>query len=88
MFRDTMYHIYEASSGQLGKCVHMPTFASRSAIRYLGPSFSSSAMTQSVMHGVAFASRQSIMALIISSLFCEQPHKAHAAGNGKWDSSR
>jgi hypothetical protein len=62
-----------------GKHVHELTFASRSAIRYLGPSFSSSAMTQSVMHGVAFASRQSIMALIISSLFCKQPREAHAA---------
>ena len=40
-----------------------------SAILYFGPSFSSSAMTQSVMVGMHFANRQSIMPWTSSSLF-------------------
>lgn len=40
-----------------------------SAMRYLGPSFSSSAMTQAVMVGVHFAYRQSIIVGSNSSFF-------------------
>ena len=39
------------------------------AMRNLGPNVSNSAITQSVTQGMHFASKQSIMALTISSLF-------------------
>lgn len=39
------------------------------ATRYFTPSFSNSAMTQSVTHGMHFANRQSIMPCTRSSLF-------------------
>lgn len=48
---------------------NLGSLAILSAILYLGPNFSNSAMTQSVMTGVAFAYRQSIMAWMSSSFF-------------------
>lgn len=48
------------------------SFASLSAILYLPPNFSSSAMTQSVMQGIHLANKQSIMARTMSSFFLLQ----------------
>ena len=45
------------------------SFANLSAILYLPPNFSSSAITQSVTQGIHFANKQSIIARIISSFF-------------------
>lgn len=45
------------------------SLASERARRYFVPSFSSSPITQSVIAGVHFASKQSIMLLTTSSLF-------------------
>ena len=50
---------------------NLGSFANLSAILYLPPSFSSSAMTQSVTQGMHFAKRQSIMDRTISSFFLE-----------------
>jgi hypothetical protein len=52
----------------LPSCHCVRQLAHLSATRYLGPSFSSSAMTQSVTHGIARASRQSMLACTTSSL--------------------
>lgn len=45
------------------------SFASRNAILYFPPNFSSSAITQSVTQGMHLAKRQSIMARIMSNFF-------------------
>ena len=52
-----------------GNLSNRGSLASLNASLYFVPNFSNSAMTQSVMHGIHLARRQSIIDLYISSLF-------------------
>jgi hypothetical protein len=56
---------------------NLGSLASLKAILYFPPNFSSSTMTQSVMQGMHFANKQSIMDLTISSFFLNNEKQAN-----------